>query len=807
MSSTDPMIGQRIDNYLIKRKIGEGGMAVVYLAEDTALKRAVVIKMMLPHLAQQEELRLRFQREAQATAQLHHQNIVPVYTTGNAPNGQPYIAFQYVTGGSLSDKLHSLSSHGQWISVGYALSIARQIAAALVVAHKAHIIHRDLKPSNILLRDDGTPVLADLGIAAVQQATIHLTQTGGILGTPDYMSPEQAGSQMIDGRSDIYSLGVILHELLSGQLPFEATSPWAMVHHHVYEQPTPLQQVRADLTPQTYQVVATCLQKKPADRYADAAALAAALDAAWAAEKVNPLLAVSASGATVVEMGAAGLPLKTETLSSAAPVGGQKRPLLKIAFFALMGFVLVAIAFFLWRNMAPSDGDDSTAPGLVVTEQVTEMIETAVVPTATPVPTIVPTATTLPTVAAAVPSVTAGGGVSHSSLGLIAYSCGPDGLGQIYLFDPASNSERRLPGQPLNSIVPSFAHDGQQIAYRSDVNGGWQIFVSNLDGSNQHTLTGQENDNFEPVWSPDDGRMAFVSDRSGEKQIYMMNSDGTNQQRLTFSNAYEDDPTWSVNDQLAFESNRDGRYSIYRLSLPDGQPQLLVNIGDSSTTPAWSPDGNRIAFESRSGTRRNIWITDRDGSNVQLVTSQGSENQRPAWSPDGRFLAYTGHDSADPEDPTFADWVVDTTSGIAGRFVPDAGMWAHLHWASSPDAAAPLAFLRTTDPLDSQRSSYTLWLMDRDGSNARQIYPPANENSYFPRQQAFMAWGPTGEAIAFIFNNDLYLYTLADGAARRLTEGDAVNTHPTWAPYGTAVAPTLPAEPTALPPDTPGRGP
>ncbi|MCB8983123.1 MAG: G5 domain-containing protein [Ardenticatenaceae bacterium] len=230
---------------------------------------------------------------------------------------------------------------------------------------------------------------------------------------------------------------------------------------------------------------------------------------------------------------------------------------------------------------------------------------------------------------------------------------------------------------------------------------------------------------------------------------------------------------------------------------------------------AWSPTGTQIAYSYANEVGLINLDPPRDvPQRVQLQTF--TEFDPPgdwvwvptlAWSPDGRFLAYTGHDSSDPEDPTFANWVVDTTSGIAGRFVPDAGMWAHLHWAGSPDAAAPLAFLRTTDPLDSQRSSYTLWLMDRDGSNARQIYPPANENSYFPRQQAFMAWGPTGEAIAFIFNNDLYLYTLTDGAARRLTEGDAVNTHPTWAPYGTAVAPTLPAEPTALPPDVPGRGP
>ena len=156
------------------------------------------------------------------------------------------------------------------------------------------------------------------------------------------------------------------------------------------------------------------------------------------------------------------------------------------------------------------------------------------------------------------------------------------------------------------------------------------------------------------------------------------------------------------------------------------------------------------------------------------------------WSPDGRFLAYTTHNSNNPDEIVFDSWVIDTVTGVNGRFIENAGMWAHLNWSGSDDADNPIAFLRTTNPLDSQRSSYTLWLMDQDGSNAHQIYPAPNENSYFPRQQRFMAWGPTGSDIAFVYNNALYLYNLEAGTARRLTDDDAINTHPTWAPYGAA---------------------
>jgi resuscitation-promoting factor RpfB len=219
---------------------------------------------------------------------------------------------------------------------------------------------------------------------------------------------------------------------------------------------------------------------------------------------------------------------------------------------------------------------------------------------------------------------------------------------------------------------------------------------------------------------------------------------------------------------------------------------------------AWSPAGTHIAY-SYANEIGLITLEPARGEEQRVVLHTFTEFDPPGdwvwvptltWSPNGRFLAFTRHDSNDPAEPRFANWTIDTTTGLLARFVTDAGLWAHLHWATNPAAPDPIAFLRTTNPLDSQRSSYTLWLMDQDGSNARQIYPPPNENSYFPRQQGFMAWGPTGGELAFIFNNDLYLYTLADGLARRLTDGDATNASPTWSPYGAAI-------PTPAPPETP----
>ncbi len=276
--STSSLIGMQIDQYLIEAYIARGGMAEVYLATDVMLQRKVALKVMLSELAVDQTATARFQREAEAVARLNHPNIIQIYTTGVTPDKRRYLAMQYVPGGTLQQKLAELSRHGQQMSVGDSLYLGRQVAAALQVAHAHEIVHRDLKPSNILLRSDGEPVLTDLGIAAMETEASRLTRTGNVMGTPHYMSPEQALGKNVDGRSDIYSLGIILYELLSGQVPFAGDSPLAVLHQHVHEPPRSLIQVRPGLSRSTYQTVDTCLQKEPERRFQTAQQLAAALD-------------------------------------------------------------------------------------------------------------------------------------------------------------------------------------------------------------------------------------------------------------------------------------------------------------------------------------------------------------------------------------------------------------------------------------------------------------------------------------------------------------------------------------------------
>jgi len=282
--SANAWIGRHIGPYVIQKLIQQGGMANVFYAVDEGLDRPAAIKILYTDLSANTALVERFKREARSVAKLAHPNIVQIYTTGVTENDHYYIAMEYISGGSLRDQLMQLSEQGRVLQTETAVSLIRQIASALAVAHRAGIIHRDIKPSNILLRPDGSPVLTDLGIAKIQGES-SLTRVDELVGTPYYMSPEQVNSQPINARSDIYSLGMILYEMLAGQRVFSGDTPWQVLTKQVNEQPRPLTDLRPDLTPQTVYAVHTCLQKDPAKRFQSAVELISALDVALQAER------------------------------------------------------------------------------------------------------------------------------------------------------------------------------------------------------------------------------------------------------------------------------------------------------------------------------------------------------------------------------------------------------------------------------------------------------------------------------------------------------------------------------------------
>jgi serine/threonine protein kinase len=276
------LIGQTLNRYLILSLIDVGGMGAVYKAQDTSLNREVAIKVLHAHFAQQPNFRERFLQEARTAARLDHAGIVKVFDFGEGQD-QLYIVMELIPGENLQDMLNKQWAGGQGFSPEESKNIIRQIALTLDYLHKQGILHRDIKPANILLKPEPVeglsfrPVLTDLGLARLQDSP-RLTQDGSSMGTPAYMSPEQASGQSTDARSDVYSLGILFYELAVGRLPFPIHSITEAIRYHTKEPPPPPRSLRPELPEILEQVILRAIEKDPAKRFPDAATMAQALE-------------------------------------------------------------------------------------------------------------------------------------------------------------------------------------------------------------------------------------------------------------------------------------------------------------------------------------------------------------------------------------------------------------------------------------------------------------------------------------------------------------------------------------------------
>jgi serine/threonine-protein kinase len=251
--------GTSLGAYVISARLGRGGMAMVYQAHHAALDRQVAIKVLWPSLAETPGFVERFRREARAASRLRHPNILTVYDFGTQ-DGITYMVTELLPGGSLADRL------GRPVGADLARRVVRGIGAALDVAHAAGLIHRDVKPSNILFTRDGEPVLADFGIARLQDAE-QLTVQGSLIGTPHYMAPEMAAGGLVGPASDLYSLGVVLYEMLTGSPPFQRETAIATVRAHIHDTPPPIPTLNPTVSREVDAVVAHAMAKRPADRW------------------------------------------------------------------------------------------------------------------------------------------------------------------------------------------------------------------------------------------------------------------------------------------------------------------------------------------------------------------------------------------------------------------------------------------------------------------------------------------------------------------------------------------------------------
>jgi putative two-component system response regulator len=267
--------GFALGQYRIVAPIGRGGMATVYRAHHGALDRDVAIKVLPDFFAEEESYRLRFQQEARSVARLKHSNILNVFDYGQE-DGVTYLVLELVEGGTLAERL------GSPMELEHVVRLLRPIANALDHAHSQNILHRDIKPSNILIQKDGTPVLADFGLATMVGSTQRLTASGTVLGTPEYMSPEQAAGEALGPASDQYSLAIVAYEMLTGRVPFQADTPVAVLLSHMSQAMPPTRELEGKLSGHLEEALRRGLAKAPSDRYPNATEFVAALTpAAW----------------------------------------------------------------------------------------------------------------------------------------------------------------------------------------------------------------------------------------------------------------------------------------------------------------------------------------------------------------------------------------------------------------------------------------------------------------------------------------------------------------------------------------------
>jgi serine/threonine protein kinase len=691
MTAAQPRLTAALaDRYRIERELGQGGMATVYLAEDLKHHRKVALKVLRPELAATMGPE-RFAREIEVAARLQHPHILGLLDSGDV-DGFFYYVMPYVEGETLRDRL---ARSGE-LPVHEAVRLLGEVADALAVAHRAGVVHRDIKPENVLLSGRHAMVM-DFGVAkAVTEASgrQQLTTAGVALGTPAYMAPEQATADpQLDGRVDIYALGVLGYEMLTGHPPFHGLNPQQTLAAHVTQAPTPVGQHRSGLSPALEAVVMRCLAKRPADRYQTADELVAVLEP----------LATPSGGMT---------PTHTQPIQAVTP-SARWRPWAAVAGGAV---VLIGIAAALVRGHG-----ESPALSLVKTTRLTSAPGLEILPAISPDGKFLAYAerSNASTLTKIYLQPTDGGrpiAVTDSLPGeQLSPDWSPDGSRLVFAsFDdkeagvavmpPTGGSVRTLYRAPRNvtwPAAPRWSPDGRQIAFEQ----GDSALVINQDGTGLR-LVGTATGVHSLSWSPDGRWLAgvrnnrqYVYDRLGfgnlaASSVFVMPASGGAPVMVSDSTTLNLSPVWLRDGSgLLYVSSAGGGHDIYQQRIGrdgraagaarrittgleahtialsrDGRRLAYskytrdVNIwmvrvppgGKASVRTAvpitrgnqaieivkLSPDGKRLAYDSDLNGNADIFVVSTEGGSPRQVTDDPADDLSPDWSPDGTRLVF-----------------------------------------------------------------------------------------------------------------------------------------------------------------------
>ncbi len=691
-------INKTFGHYRIESMLGVGGMGEVYLATDDKLRRKVALKILPAEYTSNDERVKRFQLEARAISALNHPNIVTIYDVGNI-DGINYIATEYVEGKTLRELV------GVNLKIKDVLGIIIQSCEALSAAHNAKIIHRDIKPENIMIRPDGYVKILDFGLAKLAEIDLNTlknfnqTAKGVIIGTPAYMSPEQVADDKVDHRTDLWSIGVVLYELLTNTNPFKKENRQTTFQAILSQEPLLASSLNSEISAELDQILIKALEKDADLSYQTASDLRADLKRIKRELDSSPSL--RSTGKTLTQ--------RREDIK-------KRRPFL-IPIFA--GLFLLLTAFGIWFFVTRSS--TSVENKIAVEWANAKNVQTTDSPWVEGYPSI-----------------------------------SPDGKNIIFASDVNNDRNiylQRIGGKNLTNLtanskesdtMPTFSSDGKLIAFRSERNPSG-IYVMEETGENARRVS---EIGFHPSWSPDNSKIA-VSDRAAavhsvhtvpNSRIYILDAKtGAAVKLETKGDAIM--PNWSPNGhRIAFWFVAEGNLAgIATVPSTGGEPVIIAENASTDWNPVWSPDGKFIYFVSDRSGSMGCWrvaIDEKTGAQLaepEFVSTPSKYSRHLAFSRDGKTLAYVSYDSQSNLQSVAFD---PKTLKISGE-----PKWITRgdKETSSPDLSPNGEMFVVRQPTRTQED---LAVFDKTGGNLRSL-----TNDKF--RERIPRWSPDGKKIAF----------------------------------------------------------